>query len=104
MVNLVRYHALATGVTISPTLERIEAVTSAGGLPRDDGAALREAFEVITRTRFDHHAQLIAAGQPPDNLIDPGALTPIARTDLREALSVVKRAQKRLGASAPTAR
>jgi CBS domain-containing protein len=104
VVNLVRYHALATEVTISPTLDRIEAVTSAGGLPREDGAALREAFEVITRTRFDHHAQLIAAGRPPDNLIDPGALTPIARTDLREALSVVKRAQKRIGASAPTAR
>jgi CBS domain-containing protein len=104
VVNLVRYHALATGVTISPTLDRIEAVTAAGGLPHDDGEALREAFEVITRTRFDHHAQLIAAGRAPDNLIDPGALTPIARTDLREALSVVKRAQKRLGASVPAAR
>jgi CBS domain-containing protein len=96
LVNLVRYHALATGVTISPTLDRIEAVTSAGGLQRADGDALREAFEVIARVRFEHHAGLIAAGAPPDNLIDPGALAPIARTDLREALSAVKRAQKRV--------
>jgi CBS domain-containing protein len=96
LVNLVRYHALATGVTISPTLDRIEAVTSAGGLEREDGAALREAFEVIARLRFEHHAELIAAGAPPDNLIDPGSLAPIARSDLREALSAVKRAQKRL--------
>jgi CBS domain-containing protein len=96
LVNLVRYHALATGVTISPTLDRIEAVTSAGGLQPDDGAALREAFEVIAKLRFEHHAQLISGGAPPDNLIDPGALAPIARNDLREALGTVKRAQKRL--------
>ena len=32
LVNLVRYHALATGVTISPTLDRIDAVAGAGGL------------------------------------------------------------------------
>jgi CBS domain-containing protein len=96
LVNLVRYHALATGVTISPTLDRIEAVTSAGGLRREDGDALREAFEVIAKVRFQHHAELIAAGLAADNLIDPGALAPIARTDLREALSAVKRAQKRV--------
>jgi len=46
--------------------------------------------------RFGHHAELIAAGLPADNLIDPGALAPIARTDLREALGAVKRAQKRV--------
>ena len=104
LVNLVRYHALATGVTISPTLDRIEAVTSAGGLARSEGDALREAFEVIMRVRFAHHAERIAVGAPADNLIDPGALTPIARTDLREALSMVKRAQKRPGAWAPAGR
>ncbi len=96
VVNLVRYHALAAGVTISPTLDRIEAVAMAGALQDDEAKALSEAFEVIARVRFEHHAQLISEGRPADNLIDPGALTPIARTELREALHVVKRAQKRL--------
>jgi CBS domain-containing protein len=96
LVNLVRYHALSAGVTISPTLDRLEALAMAGGLEREEADALSEAFEVIAGVRFDHHAQLIAAGRPADNLIDPGALTPIARTELREALQVVKRAQKRL--------
>jgi CBS domain-containing protein len=96
VVNLVRYHALSAGVTISPTLDRIEAVAMAGGLEEDEAAALREAFEVITRLRFAHHAELIATGRAADNRIDPGALTPIARTDLREALHTVRRAQKRL--------
>ena len=68
----------------------------AGALLADEADALSEAFEVIARIRFEHHAQLISKGRPADNLIDPGALTPIARTELREALQVVKRAQKRL--------
>ena len=96
VVNLVRYHALAAGVTISPTLDRIEAVAMAGALESEEADALSEAFEVIAGVRFEHHAQLIADGLPADNLIDPGALTPIARTELREALHVVKRVQKRL--------
>jgi signal-transduction protein with cAMP-binding, CBS, and nucleotidyltransferase domain len=51
---------------------------------------------VIARVRFEHHARLIAAGAPADNLVEPGTLGPIARSDLREALSTVRRAQKRL--------
>jgi CBS domain-containing protein len=101
LVNLVRFHALAGGVTISPTLDRIEAVASIGGLDRSVADGLREAFVVITGIRFDHHAAQVHAGLPPDNLIDPEELAPIARTDLREALNVVRRAQKRVGAWSP---
>jgi CBS domain-containing protein len=101
LVNVVRFHALAAGVTISPTLDRIEAVASAGGLERGAADALREAFGVIARLRFEHHAQLIARGLAPDNLIDPRALAPIARAELREALHTVRREQKRLGVWVP---
>jgi CBS domain-containing protein len=103
LVNLVRFHALAHGVTISPTLDRIEAVANVGGLERDVADGLAEAWSVITRLRFEHHAAQIAEGGAPDNLIDPGAMPPIARTDLKEALHVVRRAQKRLGAWSPPA-
>lgn len=104
LVNLVRFHALASGVTISPTLDRIEAVAQVGGLERGIADGLSESFAVITRVRFEHHAELIAAGAPADNLIDPGALPPIARTELREALQTVRRAQRQLGAWAPAVR
>ncbi|HWF56465.1 MAG TPA: putative nucleotidyltransferase substrate binding domain-containing protein [Solirubrobacteraceae bacterium] len=97
LINLVRYHAIAHGVTISSTLDRIEAVASVGGLSSEAADALREAFEVITRLRFEHHAALIAAGAPPDNLIDPSALAPIARGELREALHQIRAAQRRAG-------
>jgi CBS domain-containing protein len=101
LVNLVRFYALANGVTISPTLDRINTVASVGGLEREAADELSEAFGAITRRRFEHHAAQIDAGLTPDNLIDPGELSPIARADLREALHVVRRAQKRLGAWAP---
>jgi CBS domain-containing protein len=97
LINLVRYHAIAQGVTISSTLDRIEAVASVGGLRQDAADALREAFELISRVRFEHHAELIAGGEPPDNLIDPGALAPIVRGELREALQQIRLAQRRAG-------
>ena len=101
LVNLVRFHALAAGVTISPTLDRIEAVASVGELDRAAADGLREAFVVINGIRFDHHAAQVQADVRPDNLVDPEELAPIARTDLREALHVVRRAQKRVGAWSP---
>jgi CBS domain-containing protein len=101
LVNLVRFHALAGGVTISPTFDRIEAVASVGELDRATADGLREAFLVINGIRFDHHAAQVHAGTTPDNLIDPEELAPIARNDLREALHVVRRAQKRVGAWSP---
>jgi CBS domain-containing protein len=104
LVNLVRYHALACGVTIQPTIDRIDAAAASGGISDRTAAALKEAFDVITRLRFAHHAGAIDSGRPTDNLIDPGALSPIARTDLREALSSVKRAQKPLSVYAPVSR
>lgn len=101
LVNLVRFHALAGGVTISGTLDRIEAAASVGALDRAVADGLGEAFEVVGRVRFEHHAAQVQAGASPDNLVDPDALAPIARADLREALHVVRRAQKRVGVWSP---
>jgi CBS domain-containing protein len=96
LVNVVRFHALANGVTISPTADRIEAVAHVGGLERTVADGLLEAFTVISRIRFSHHAALIAAGSRPDNLMDPGELPPISRAELRDALQAVRRAQRQI--------
>ena len=101
LVNLVRFHAFAAGVTVSPTLDRIDAAARVGALPEEEAQALREADEVITRVRFERHAAAIESGRPADNLVDPGELSPIARTELREALLVVRRAQRRLSGWVP---
>jgi signal-transduction protein with cAMP-binding, CBS, and nucleotidyltransferase domain len=52
LVNLVRFHAIAAGVTISPTLDRLEAIAGLGALDTALTNALREAFEVIARAEL----------------------------------------------------
>ena len=72
VVNLVRYHALAAGVTISPDARP----DRGGGHGRRRSGPTRPSAERGVRgdrpMRFEHHAQLISEGRPADNLIDPG--------------------------------
>jgi CBS domain-containing protein len=101
IANLARFHALANGITISRTLDRLVAVEEMGALERDTAQGLREAFTIVTRVRLQHHAARIEAGEEPDNLVDPGELPPLARLDLQEALRAVANAQKRLSHFVP---
>lgn len=102
IVNLARFHALASEVTISATLDRLVAVEELGKLPSEEATALREAFECIWRVRLEHHATRIASGAGADNYIDPAALPPLEREELREALRAIVRAQKRLDVYLPS--
>lgn len=104
IVNLARFHALANGVTISATHDRLVAAEKAGGLEAEVATSLREAFAIVSRIRLQHHAALLEAGETPDNLIDPDELPPISRRELREAFRAVAQAQKRLSAYLPAGR
>jgi CBS domain-containing protein len=96
IVNLARFHALASGVTISATLDRLVTVEELRRVPHDEATALREAFEVSWRIRLAHHARQVEAGAQPDNYVDPETLGPLEREELREALRAIVSAQKRL--------
>jgi CBS domain-containing protein len=101
IANLARFHALANGVTISPTLDRLIAVEGLGALNRETVQSLREAFAFICQVRLDHHARQIRAGLRPDNVIRPEQLAPLARTELREAMRAIARAQQQLNRFVP---
>ena len=101
IANLARFHALANGITISSTLDRLVAAQELGALEAETAVALREAFEIVARIRLDHHAACIEAGRDPDNIIDPKDLTPLTRVYLREAFRTVAAAQKQLGVYVP---
>jgi CBS domain-containing protein len=102
IVNLARFHALKSEVTISATLDRLVAVEELGALPAEEATALREAFRRTWRIRLAHHASRIATGGEPDNFVDPEALAPLEREELREALRAIVRAQKRLDVYVPS--
>jgi CBS domain-containing protein len=104
IVNLARFHALANGITISATHDRLVAAEKAGGLDGEVATSLREALAIVSRIRLQHHAAQLELGEPPDNLIDPDQLPPIARRELREAFRAIAQAQKRLSAYLPAAR
>jgi CBS domain-containing protein len=101
IANLARFHALANGITISSTLDRLVAAQELGALEAETAAGLREAFEIVARIRLDHHAACITAGRDPDNVIDPKDLRPLTRLYLREAFRAVAAAQKHLGIYVP---
>jgi CBS domain-containing protein len=101
IANLARFHAIANGVTISGTVDRLAAAAAAGSLSTESATALTEAFDLIMDMRRDHHVAQVQAGLPPDDLLDPEALSPLARTQLIEALKLVAAEQKRLGRFVP---
>jgi CBS domain-containing protein len=96
IANIARLHAFAAGITISGTVDRLVAAEETGHLDAETAVSLREAFETVSRIRLEHHAECLAAGRPADNRIDPGALPPLRRAGLREALRAVAAAQRRL--------
>lgn len=102
VTNLARFHAVAGGITVSATLDRIAAVEATGVLDTASAQSLREAYGFIARLRLEHHAAQVESGAPLDDLIEPGALPPLVRAELRETFRAVVDAQKRLGVYAPT--
>lgn len=101
IVNLARFHAIAHGVTISRTLDRLTAVEEVGALDAETARALREAFVILWTIRLEHHAHQVAAGTAPDDFVDPTTLPPLARVELREALRAIQSAQKQLSRYVP---
>ena len=101
IANLARLHALAGGITISATVDRLVAAEETGVLDAETAVALREAFAIVARVRHEHHARCVREERPADNRVDPGELSAPRRAELTEALRAVAGAQKRLAIYRP---
>jgi CBS domain-containing protein len=93
--NLARYHALARGITIQATLDRLAAVCDVDAEGAEVDRTLREAFLTIKSLQLQHHAEAVRGGREPDNVVDTDALRPLVRANLQEALREVTAAQSR---------
>jgi CBS domain-containing protein len=102
IVDLARWAAMAAGVSATSTAERLRAAGETGTLPAGDAATLLEAHELIVGLRIDHQVEQLRAGTPPDDHIDPGELSPLTRSHLREAFRAVAAVQKRVAAELAT--
>jgi CBS domain-containing protein len=101
IANLARFHALANGITISATLDRLVAAEALGAINKETAQSLREAFAYIYQVRLDHQAEQVQAGSQPNNLIRPEELPPLAREELRGAFNAIGRAQQQLNRFIP---
>ncbi len=81
--------AAAADVVGGSTPERLAAAAAEGVLSADQAATLSEAFELALELRIVHHLELLAAGEPVDDLLDPAAMTPLTRGHLRDVFRAV---------------
>jgi CBS domain-containing protein len=93
--NLARYHALARGITIQATLERLAAVCEVDAEGAEADRTLREAYLTVKQVQLQHHAEAVREGGEPDNVVETDSLRPLARANLQEALREVTAAQSR---------
>jgi CBS domain-containing protein len=91
---LARWSGLVAGVTAASTRARLKASREAATLSPDEAAGLRDALELFSSLRMEHQVSQLREGREPDNLIEPGSLTPLTRTSLKEAFRTVARVQR----------
>lgn len=94
IADLARLVALARGGHEVATDERLAAAVADGVLSADLGATLRAGYELATGLRLEHHVAQRAAGEEADNWLDPDALSPLDRSQLRETFKAVRTAQE----------
>ena len=98
IVDLARWGGMTAGVTSASTSARLRAAADAGTLGADDARTLQEAFELIFGLRLAHQVGQLKAGERPDDFLDPGTLSPLTRSMLKDAFRAVASVQRRIGA------
>ncbi|WP_341504030.1 DUF294 nucleotidyltransferase-like domain-containing protein [Gallaecimonas sp. GXIMD4217] len=93
LADVIRVHALAAGSTAQNSFERLEDIQGAQLLPPGKAQDLSDALEYISMVRIRHQALDIAAGEEPDNNIEPDNLSTFERRNLKEAFQVLDKAQ-----------
>jgi CBS domain-containing protein len=100
ILALARWGAIAAGVTIASTPERLLAAGRAGTLPDGEAETLRDAFALINNLRLEHQVMQLRAGVEPDDYVSPGELSDLMQSQLREALRAISAIQKRVASEA----
>ncbi|PKO60429.1 MAG: cyclic nucleotide-binding protein [Betaproteobacteria bacterium HGW-Betaproteobacteria-18] len=97
IVDLARVYALAAGVTLANTHDRLEVSAQAGEVTEQSARDLRDALEFLGKLRIAHQARQMAQGQAPDNFLALEELSNFERSHLKDAFSVVQTLQGVLG-------
>lgn len=94
ITDIVRLHALATGVAAVNTDERLQALADNGELALVDARNLTDALHCLQRLRLQHHVEQQMRGEPLSNFLNPRQLPKMAREQLRDAFAIIHDAQQ----------
>ncbi len=104
ITDLARWGGMAAGVTVAPTIERLRAAGQAGKFAVADAHTLEDAFVLISNLRAETQAEQLRCGDQPDDYVNPADLSPLMRTELKDAFRAVTSIQKRLAGELRAAR
>jgi CBS domain-containing protein len=93
IVDLARVYALAAGVSVANTHDRLEVSSQAGEVSVQGARDLRHALEFLGKLRIAHQARQTRAGQTPDNFLALEELSNFERSHLKDAFGVVQTLQ-----------
>jgi len=93
IVNAARIWSLEAGVREINTIDRLQALESAGTVDPKLIADLREGFEFLTSLRLEHQLQQAKNDIPITNYITPAVLSPLQKGLMKESFEAITRAQ-----------
>lgn len=93
IVDIARNYALSAGLHDVTTLARLNAIVQAGIMSQALASSLIDAHEFIAGIRLESQANQYREGVAIDNHLDPIALSPLVRHQLKEAFHLVRQAQ-----------
>jgi CBS domain-containing protein len=96
IVELARWAGAGAGMHEGTTAERLLAGAEAGVLSVADARTLSDAFELALELRIAHHMQQLSSGGRPDDQLEPAALSPLMRDQLRDVFRAVSGVQRGL--------
>ena len=101
IVEIARLHGLACGTEETSTVARLQDAVAGHRLSPALAADLRDAWEFLSHLRLRHQAEQVRSGRPPDNRVDPSAISHFEKRHLKAAFGVIRAAQGALAQRYP---
>ncbi len=93
IVDIARNYSLSSKLKPLNTIERLQAMESAGVMSKEMAYSLIDAHEFIAGIRLEAQGKQFRAGVKVNNHLDPTDLSPLVRHQIKDAFHVVRDAQ-----------
>lgn len=92
--DLARLYALAAGVSITGTCERLQQVMDLQRMDPVLGQSLQEAWTLMTQLRLEEQSRSLKNNESADGYLNPERLSSLMRAYLKDAFATIKQGQE----------